>query len=103
MYILILVTTKDKREARKIARALINSRLAACVNILNKVESVFRWQGKVDSASEAMLFIKSKRTKLPQVIRLIKSLHSYDLPEIISFSIASGSKEYLNWIDESLR
>ncbi|MBN2831368.1 MAG: divalent-cation tolerance protein CutA [Candidatus Omnitrophica bacterium] len=101
MYILVLVTAKDKRQARKIAKILIRNRLAACVNILGKVESFFLWQGKVDSASEALLIIKSKKIKMPKIIRLVKSLHSYDLPEIISLPITSGFKPYLNWINES--
>jgi len=103
MYSLVLVTVKDKREAHKIAGALIRNKLAACVNILGKVESIFWWQGKVDSVSEALLIIKSKKIKIPKIIKLVKSLHSYDLPEIISLPITSGFKPYLSWINDSIR
>jgi len=103
MYSLILVTAANKREARKIAKALINNKLAACVNIIGKVESLFWWQGKVDRAFEAILVVKSKKAKMPKVIKLVKSMHSYAVPEIISLPINSGFKRYLGWIDESLR
>jgi len=103
MYSLVLVTVKDKKEAHKIAGALIRNKLAACVNILGKVESIFWWQGKVDSVSEALLIIKSKKIKIPKIIKLVKSLHSYDLPEIISLPITSGFKPYLSWINDSIR
>ena len=103
MYRLILVTAKDIKEARKIAKALVSNKLAACVSIVGKIESIFWWKGKIDSSSETLLIIKSKEIKLPKIIKLVKSLHSYDLPEIITLPISSGLKPYLNWINESLR
>lgn len=103
MYVVILVTASSKKEARKIASALVKNKLAACVNIVGNIESVFRWQGKVESAQEALLVVKSKKAKLPAAIRLVRSLHSYDLPEVIALPIAGGYKRYLEWIDGSLR
>ncbi|MDD3087065.1 MAG: divalent-cation tolerance protein CutA [Candidatus Omnitrophica bacterium] len=103
MYSLVLVTAPDKKDARKIANALIKNKLAACVNIVGKVESLFWWQGKVDKANEVLLIIKSKKSLVPMLVKLVKSMHSYKVPEIISLSITSGFKPYLNWIDESLR
>ncbi|PIP19156.1 MAG: hypothetical protein COT38_03030 [Candidatus Omnitrophica bacterium CG08_land_8_20_14_0_20_41_16] len=98
---IIFITAGNKKEARRIARALIKSKLAACVNIIAGVESFFRWQGKVDMAKEATLIIKSKKEKMPEIIKLVKSMHSYEVPEIISFPITAGFKPYLKWIDES--
>ncbi|MDD3987810.1 MAG: divalent-cation tolerance protein CutA [Candidatus Omnitrophica bacterium] len=103
MYSLVLVTAPDKKDARKIANALIKNKLAACVNIVGKVESLFWWQGKVDKVNEVLLIIKSKKSLVPMLVKLVKSMHSYKVPEIISLSITSGFKPYLNWIDESLR
>jgi len=103
MYRVVLVTAKDKKEARKIAAALISKRLAACVNILGRAESVFWWKGKVDSAIEQLLIIKSKQTKVAGIIKLVKSMHSYEVPEIISLPVTSGFKPYLDWINDSIR
>ncbi len=103
MHILILVTAKDKKEAQKVAAGLIKAKLAACVNIIAKINSIFFWAGKIDSASEALLLIKSKKEKLPKIIKLVKSLHSYEVPEIIAIPIIAGDKPYLRWIDGTLR
>lgn len=102
MYIVIFITVPGKKQARRIAQALIKNKLAACVNIVDKIESFFWWQNKVDFASEALLVIKSKKSKLARIIRLVKSMHSYEVPEIIALPIIAGDKPYLNWIDESL-
>lgn len=103
MHIVIFVTTGNRKEAQKIASGLIRQRLAACVNIVDKVDSLFFWEAKVQKAKESLLIIKSARAKLPQIIRLIKSLHSYKLPEIIALPIIAGYKPYLRWIDASIR
>lgn len=103
MYRVILVTASNKKEARVIAKALIKHKIAACVNIIGGVESLFCWKGKIDSSREALLIIKSKEEKMGQIIKLVKSTHSYEVPEIISLPVKAGFKPYLNWIDESLR
>ena len=103
MYIVILVTAKDKKEARKISLALIKAKLAACVNIVDKVNSIFFWAEKVDQAKESLLVIKSKKEKLSKIIKLVKSLHSYKVPEIIALPIISADMPYLRWIDAALR
>lgn len=103
MHIVILVTASSKKEARKIASALVKNKLAACVNIVGNIESVFRWQGKVEAAKEALLVIKSQKAKLQATIKLVRSLHSYDVPEVIALPIVGGYKRYLEWIDGSLR
>ena len=102
MRVVILVTASSKEEARKIANKLVSDKLAACVNIIDGVESLFWWEGKVDCASESLLVIKSKKEKLKSIIKAVRSVHSYTVPEIIALPIVSGDKPYLRWIDESL-
>jgi periplasmic divalent cation tolerance protein len=103
MYIIIFVTAPDKPQASHIAHELIAHKLAACVNMLEHVESLFWWQGKVDRAEEVLLVIKSTNAKLPKIIQVVKAIHSYECPEIIALPVIGGYKPYLKWIDESLR
>ena len=103
MYIVALVTAKNKKEAQKIAVNLIKHKLAACVNIVDKIDSVFFWAGKIDRAKESLLVIKSKKEKLTKIIKLVKALHSYEVPEIIALPIIAGDAPYLRWIDAALR
>ena len=103
MYIVIFITASNKKEAQKIGISLIKQKLAACVNIVDKVDSVFFWKSKIDRACESLLIIKSKRDKLAKIIKLVESIHSYQVPEIIALPIIAGSKSYLRWIDASLR
>ena len=97
----IFITCANKKEARRIACGLVKNKLAACVNILDKVKSFFWWEAKIDQADEILLIIKSKKTKLSRIIKLVKSMHSYQVPEIIALPIVGGYKPYLRWIDES--
>ncbi len=103
MYVVVLVTCANKKEAGSIADALIKDKAAACVNIIDKIESVFWWQGKVDRSQEALLIIKSRKSKLSRIIKIVRSMHSYKVPEIIALPIAAGYKPYLDWIDDSIR
>jgi periplasmic divalent cation tolerance protein len=103
MRVVLFITTADKKQAQDIASALVAKRLAACVNIIQGVESVFRWQGKLDQQKECLLIVKSKKPLIPKLIKLVKSLHSYEVPEIIAFPIIAGNKDYLDWLDESTR
>ncbi|MCU0650675.1 MAG: divalent-cation tolerance protein CutA [Candidatus Omnitrophica bacterium] len=103
MYIAVFITCANKLQAQKIARALVDRKLCACVNIIGKVNSFFRWKGKVDKASEVLLMAKSCRRKLPGIIKCVKSLHSYSVPEIIALPLAGGNNDYLEWIDGSVR
>jgi len=97
----VLTTCGSKEEAEKIARALVERRLAACVNIVPGIESVYRWQGKVESETEWMLVIKTTAGRFEAVREAIREMHSYDLPECIMISIEGGSPEYLKWIEEN--
>jgi len=101
--VVIFVTAANKKEAEKVASALIKEKLAACVNIIENLHSMFWWQGKVNRLKEVLLIVKSKKTLMNKLIKKIKSLHSYAVPEIIALPIVAGDKKYLKWINESTR
>ena len=101
--LVVLVTCSSAAEARRIARAVVEARLAACVNILpGAVISIYRWKGKVETAKERMLLIKTSRKRLAKLREAVERLHSYDVPEFIALPISAGSRGYLNWIEENL-
>jgi periplasmic divalent cation tolerance protein len=95
---IVLTTAGSQEEARKIANALVERRLAACVNIVSHVESIYRWQGKIETAEEWLLLIKTQAELFDRVRNAVKELHSYDLPECVMLEVAAGSPEYLDWI-----
>ena len=97
----VLTTAGSQEEARKIAHALVERRLAACVNIVPQIESVYRWQGQVETATEWLLVIKTQASAFERVRDAIKELHSYDLPECVMLEVEAGSSEYLRWITEN--
>ena len=99
----VLVTCSSTAEARRIARAVVDARLAACVNILpGVVTSFYLWKGKVESARERLLLIKTSRKRLAKLRAAVERLHTYDVPEFIALPIAAGSPKYLAWLEESL-
>lgn len=100
--IVALVTVPGREEAERIARALIEEKLAACCNIIPSVKSFFRWQGKVDEADELLLVIKTGEEKFSELAKRVKELHSYEVPEIIALPIGQGEKNYLRWIEDSI-
>ncbi len=102
MHIVIFITAKDKDEARMIATKLVEQKLAACVNIIDGVESVFWWEGKVGQAQEALLIAKSKKSLFKEILKTVKKVHSYTVPEVIALPIVKGSSDYLNWINDSI-
>lgn len=102
MYILILITAKNKAEARKISQALVSKKLVACVNIIDKVESFFWWNKKVDHACETLLILKTEKTCFHRIVKVVQHLHSYTLPEIIAIPLMLGEKNYLKWVRESV-
>lgn len=102
MYIIIFITASSIEEAEKISQGLLGKKLVACVNIIDDIKSLFWWQGKIDQAKEALLVAKSKKTKFPAIIKLVKSLHSYQVPEIIALPIIGGERKYLKWVDDSI-
>ena len=92
------MTSPDREEAGRIARALLEKRLAACVSIWPKGESFFWWEGKVDRAEEFLLVAKTRREKLNGLIETVKEIHRYDVPEIIALPVSGVSREYLDWL-----
>lgn len=100
---IVLSTAGSEEEARKIARYLVERQVAACVNIVPRIESIYRWQGKIESSREWLLLIKTTAANFSQVRDAIGDLHSYDVPECIALSIEDGSADYLRWIEESVK
>ena len=100
---LVLTTCGSIEEAREIAQSLVERQLAACVNIVPRVESVYRWQGEVETSTECLLVIKTTVDALDRLRETLNQLHSYELPEHIEIAIENGSAAYLEWIGESVR
>lgn len=100
---LVLVTCASSAEAKRIARAVVQQRLAACVNILpGSVISIYHWKGKVETARERLLLIKTSRMRLAKLQVAVERLNSYEVPEFIALPIATGSRAYLAWLDSVL-
>jgi periplasmic divalent cation tolerance protein len=98
-YIQVTTTTKTKKQAEKIAQHLVETKLAACVQITGPITSIYRWKGKVENAQEWLCLIKTRDDFFDKVEAAIKKLHSYETPEIIAVPVVKGSKDYLKWID----
>ena len=94
----VYMTAGSKAEAQKIGKALVESRLAACVNILDNMQSIYRWDGKIQEDTEVVLIAKTTDTLVPQLIGAVKSLHSYDCPCIVSLPVLDGYPPFLDWI-----
>ena len=101
--IIIFITASSSEEAQKIATALVEEKLVACVNIIPQIKSIYWWEGKVCQDDEVMLISKTKQSLFTTLIGRVKALHSYEVPEIISFPISEGSPEYLSWIENVTR
>src|ERR1022692_954488 len=100
--VVVMVSTASIKEARKIANTLVEERLAACVNVIPKIRSYYRWKGGVQSAEECQLVIKSSRPRFVALRKAIEKLHSYKVPEIICLQVVEGADPYMNWLEESL-
>ncbi len=99
-YMQVTTTTETMEQAEKIARHLVETKLAACVQITGPIKSIYRWKGKVETTDEWLCLIKTRAILYSKVEAAIKKLHSYETPEIIALPIVKGSKEYLNWLDD---
>jgi periplasmic divalent cation tolerance protein len=98
-----VTTTCDKRDAaERIAQALVEKKLAACVQVIGPITSIYRWQGKIEQAEEWICFIKSTKKIYPELERAITAIHPYDTPEIIAVPITAGSSKYLHWLSETV-
>ena len=102
MYMAVFITAKDRAQAKTISDQLLDKKLIACANIVEGVESVFRWQGKIDQAKETLIILKSKQSLFKEIVKTVKAHHSYEVPEIIALPIVEGNPDYLKWIDESV-
>ncbi|BDY12129.1 divalent-cation tolerance protein CutA [Hydrogenimonas cancrithermarum] len=102
-YRMVLVTASSKSEAEKIAIHLVKKALAACVNIVPKIRSVYGWEGKVEISNEVLLIIKSKKSLLKDLEKAVRKVHSYEVPEIVSIEIEEGSSDYLDWMESLLK
>ncbi len=96
--VVVLSTAGSRAEAERIATTLVEERLAACVNLVAPLTSIYRWQGKVERASEVLLVIKSRRALTTRLIARLRALHSYDVPEAIVLPITAGARPYLSWL-----
>jgi periplasmic divalent cation tolerance protein len=101
--VVIYVTAASRAEGKKIARHLVETKLAACVNISQPMESVYRWEGKIAEEREFLLIIKSTRALFPEIKAEISKIHSYHTPEIICLPVIDGSRNYLQWVSDSVK
>ena len=101
-YIVVFITVDGNKEAKKISGYLVRNKLAACVNIVPKISSIYWWKGKIEKSKELLLVVKTKKAIFKKLIKEVKKLHSYTVPEIISLPITGGNKDYLNWIEGSI-
>jgi len=102
-FLMVMVTAGDDEEAQLIARSLLESRKVACANIIPGMKSLYWWQEKIDRASESLIFLKTSRRLLDEVITLVKEIHSYEVPEIIALPIIAGNEDYLKWLSGELQ
>ena len=102
-YLVVFITASSYEEAHKIANVLVSQRRAACVNIVPKVSSLFRWKGKIEDAEESLLVVKTRARLFPEVMSTVKDIHSYEVPEIIALPVVEGNPDYLQWIDEETK
>ncbi len=101
--IVVLVTTPSADEGERIGRAVVNERLAACVNVVGPIRSVYRWKGAVEDAQEWLLVIKARAADLDALETRVRALHSYDVPEVLALPVYGGAAAYLAWLDEATR
>ena len=101
--IVVFLTAANGEEATRLADLLIGAHLAACVQILPEMESVYRWQGQIERQSEILLIVKTTRGKFAELETEVRALHSYETPEIVAIPIVTGSQPYLDWLSESLK
>lgn len=102
-HVVVIVTVANREEAEKIVRSLLEERLIACANIVGPLYSVFWWEGKIDEASEFLVFMKSHENHFERLSEKVAQIHSYELPEIIALPIIKGSPPYLGWLSDSLQ
>jgi periplasmic divalent cation tolerance protein len=98
----VYITASTKKEAKRIAEVLVSEKLSACCNIF-KVDSGYWWEGKIEKTGEYGIFVKTKKNLVEKIIKMVKEIHSYSVPCVISFNIEKGNKDFLNWIEKSTK
>jgi periplasmic divalent cation tolerance protein len=101
--VVVLVTTASAEEGARIGRALVGERLAACVNVVGPIRSIYRWQGAVEEAEEHLLVVKARAADVPVLDARVRALHSYEVPEVLALPVTGGAAAYLAWLDEATR
>jgi periplasmic divalent cation tolerance protein len=99
-YIIVLITGPSEEESARIGHALVGERLAACVNIIPAVRSIYRWEGRIEDEKEVLLIIKTKRVLFERLQKRVKELHSYSVPEIVALPLVEGDEAYMNWLGQ---
>jgi len=99
--IIVFITASEEGEAAKIAKELVEARLAGCVNIVKNIRSIYTWEDKIEDEAEVLMIAKTQKSLFDSLVKKVKELHSYTVPEIIAMPIVEGSEEYLNWLKNS--
>ncbi|GAB5045661.1 divalent-cation tolerance protein CutA [Thermodesulfovibrio sp. TK110] len=99
-YMVVLITAPNEEEAVKIAKTLVEEKLAGCINIIKDIRSIYSWQGKIEDEPEVLMIVKTRSELFEELEKRVKSLHSYSVPEIIGLKIKKGSESYLSWLSE---
>lgn len=99
-YIVVLITALKEEEAAEIAKAIVEDKIAACVNIVRNIRSIYRWQGKIEDDNEVLMIVKTRRDLFGSLEERVKELHSYSVPEILALPVIEGSEDYLSWLKE---
>jgi periplasmic divalent cation tolerance protein len=99
-FLIVFITAPKEEEAAGIARELVGSRLAACVNIVKDIRSIYRWQGKMEDEAEVLMIVKTRRELFEALMKRVKELHSYTVPEILALPVIAGAEDYLKWLHE---
>ena len=102
-YRIVLVTCASLQQARKIGRSVVEKKLAACANIVPRIESIYRWKGRLEQSREVLLLLKTTVARLRPLEREVKQIHTYEVPEFIALPLAAGSQDYLEWIQQNTR
>lgn len=102
MHVIVYITASNIEEAKDLVEVIVKERLAACANVVERVESVYWWKGKLERDNESLIILKTREDKLDELIKRVRQLHSYENPEIVAVPILKGSAEYLKWIDDEL-
>ena len=101
-YSVVLITASGRKEAEKISKSLVSGRLAACVNVVPGIRSRYWWKGKIETARESLLIVKTRKSAVAGLIRKVRAIHSYAVPEIIALPVLEGNADYLKWIQDSV-